>query len=141
MSTPFQKNSPIGITIPIRGGQNGYFDQTFDTLSQIKANIINLLNTKPGERRMQPTFGTRLWNLVFEQNLESLPDIATNLVREDINSWIPNVTVTRVDSSLLKSDLSTDDRDIYRLQVSVSFMLNMTKQSDTVTITVDNLAT
>ncbi len=138
ISTP---QIPIGITIPIRNGNSGYFDQSFDTLTQTKTNIINLLNTRPGERRMQPTFGTRLWNLVFEQNLESLPDIASNLIREDISNWIPNVSVTKVDSTLLKSDLSTDDRDIYRLQVSVSFMLNMTKQTDTVTVTVDNLAT
>lgn len=135
----FQKNAPIGITIPIRGGQNGYFDQTFDTLSQTKANIINLLNTKAGERRMQPTFGSKLWELVFEQNIESLPGIAANIVREDINAWISNVTVLRVDSTLLKSDQSTDDRDIYKLQIRIVFMLNLTKQQDVVNISVENI--
>ena len=139
-TNPFQKTAPIGITIPIRGGQNGYFDQTFDTLSQTKTNIINLLNTRQGERRMQPTFGSRLWNLLFEQNIESLPDVAENVVREDINLWIPNVSVLRVQSTLLKSTQSTTDQDIYRLQISVLFMLNMTKQTDTVNISVENIA-
>jgi phage baseplate assembly protein W len=138
-TNPFQKTAPLGITIPIRGGQNGYFDQTFDTLSQVKTNIINLLNTRQGERRMQPTFGSRLWNLVFEQNVDSLPDIAENIVREDINLWIPNVSVLKVQSTLLKSDQSTTDQDIYRLQVNVAFMLNMTKQIDTVNIAVENI--
>jgi phage baseplate assembly protein W len=138
-TNPFQKTAPLGITIPIRGGQNGYFDQTFDTLSQVKTNIINLLNTRQGERRMQPTFGSRLWNLVFEQNIESLPDIASNIVKEDISLWIPNVTVVNVNSTLLKNTQSTTDQDIYRLQVSVLFMLNMTKQTDTVNIAVENI--
>jgi len=135
----FQKTAPLGITIPIRGGQSGYFDQTFDTLNQVKTNIINLLNTRQGERRMQPTFGSRLWNLVFEQNVDSLTDIAENIVREDINLWIPNVSVLKVRSTLLKSDQSTTDQDIYRLQVNVAFMLNMTKQQDIINITINNV--
>ena len=130
---------PIGITLPIRGGNSGFFEQSFDTLTQTKSNILNLLNTRQGERRMQPTFGSRLWNLLFEQNTEALGDIAANVVREDIAMWIPNVTVLSVQSNILKSDQSTDSRDIYRLLISVTFMLNMTKQQDTVTITVDNV--
>jgi hypothetical protein len=35
---------PIGLTLPIQGGDNGFFDQSYDTLTQTKMNIINLLN-------------------------------------------------------------------------------------------------
>lgn len=133
--------SPIGITIPIQDGNSGYFNQSYDTLTQVKMNIINLLNTRPGERRMQPTFGSRLWNLVFEQNTEDLPGIAVNVVKEDISSWIPNVTVLDVTAKVLKSDQSVKNTDIYMLYIAVQFMLNMTKQQDTVTITVNTQAT
>jgi phage baseplate assembly protein W len=136
MATP---KTPIGITLPFRGGNSGYFEQSFDSLTQVKSNIINLLNTRQGERRMQPTFGTRLWNLLFEQNIDNLPEIASNVIKEDIAMWIPNVTVINVKSNLLKSDQTDDTRDIYRLQLSVIFMLNLTKQQDTVVITVDNV--
>ena len=131
--------TPLGITLPIRDGNSGYFEQSYDTLTQTKSNIINLLNTRPGERRMQPTFGARLWNLLFEQNVDTLPDIAANVVKEDIAIWIPNITVIDVTANLYKSDQTSTDRDIYRLQVAVIFMLNMTKQTDTVTITIDNV--
>jgi uncharacterized protein len=134
-----QKLTPIGISLPFRGGNSGYFEQTYDTLSQVKANIINLLNTKRGERRMQPTFGTRLWSLVFEQNTDALPEIAANIIKEDVAMWIPNVTVTDVTANLFKSDQSSQDRDIYKLEIALEFMLDMTKQKDTVTITVDNV--
>ena len=131
--------TPIGITLPIRGGNSGYFDQTFDTLAQVKTNILNLLNTRQGERRMQPTFGSRLWNLVFEQNVDTLKDQAVNIVTEDIFSWIPNVTVTDVTANLLTSDQITANKDIYLLNIAVTFTVNMTKQSDTVVVTINNI--
>lgn len=133
------KQIPIGITLPLRNGNSGYFEQSYDTLTQVKSNIINLLNTRPGERRMQPTFGCRLWNLLFEQNVDSLPEIASNVIKEDISMWIPNVTVVNVTPDLYKSDQTSADSDIYRLRIAVSFYLNMTKQQDTVTITIDNI--
>src|SRR3954468_23226139 len=95
---------PIGITIPIQDGNSGFFNQSFDTLTQIKMNIINLLNTRQGERRFQPTFGSRLWNIVFEQNAETITDVAENIVREDIQMWIPGVTVVDVTATLFTSD-------------------------------------
>jgi phage baseplate assembly protein W len=139
VATPKPIQTPIGITLPIRDSNSGYFEQSYDTLTQTKSNIINLLNTRQGERRMQPTFGSRLWSLLFEQNTDNLPEIASNVVKEDISMWIPNITVIDVTANLYKSDQTSSDRDIYRLQVAVVFMLNMTKQQDTVTITIDNV--
>lgn len=141
MATPVNQTAatPIGITLPIRDGNSGYFDQTFDTLTQVKTNILNLLNTRQGERRMQPTFGSRLWNLVFEQNVDTLKDQAVNIVTEDIFSWIPNVTVTDVTANLLTSDQIAANKDIYLLNIAVTFMVNMTKQSDTVVVTINNI--
>ncbi len=132
--------SPIGIVLPIRDGNSGYFDQSFDTLTQVKSNIINLLNTRQGERRFQPTFGTRLWNLIFEQNTDILKDQAINIVTEDISTWIPIVTVTDVTSTFLTNNQIVANRDIYMLEIAVTFFVNLTKQSDTVVIVVNNLA-
>jgi phage baseplate assembly protein W len=129
---------PIGMTLPIKLGDNGYFEQSYDTLSQIKSNIINLLNTKPGERRMQPTFYCRLHNLVFEQNMEVLPEIASNIVKEDIQKWISGVTVTNVTADVLKNNESSDNVDIYKLYIAVKFTVNATGQTSTIELTLDN---
>lgn len=134
-----QTKEPIGITLPIRDGNGGYFEQSFDTLTQVRSNIYNLLNTRPGERRMQPTFGSRLHSLLFEQNVEILPEIASNIIKEDISMWIPNVTVINITSTLLKNEERQGDIDIYRLSIKVDFMLNLTKQKDTVTVVVDKI--
>ena len=47
----------IGITLPIQIGNMGYFQQSFDTLVQVKSNFINLILTRKGERVHQPEFG------------------------------------------------------------------------------------
>lgn len=130
---------PIGITLPIQDGNSGFFAQSFDTLTQTKTNIINLLNTKQGERRFQPTFGTRLWNLVFEQNIDTLKDQAINIVTEDIQAWVPNVTIQDVTANLLTSDQINSNRDMYILNIAVTFMVNMTKQTDTVIVSINNM--
>lgn len=130
---------PIGITLPIQGGNTGYFAQSFDTLTQVKTNILNLLNTRQGERRFEPTFGTRLWSLVFEQNIDTLKDQAINIVSEDIAAWIPNVTVVDVTANLLTNDQITANRDMYILNIAVTFTVNVTKQTDTVIVSINNM--
>ena len=130
--------TPIGITLPIENGNSGYFAQSFDTLTQVKTNITNLLKTQQGERRFQPTFGTRLWNLIFEQNVDTLKDQAINIVGEDIATWIPNVTVNDITANLLTTDQIIVDKDIYMLEIAVSFTINVTKQTDTVVVTINN---
>ena len=130
--------TPIGLSLPIQDGNSGYFNQTFDTLSQVKTNITNLLNTRQGERRFQPTFGTRLWNLVFEQNTDTLKDQAIQIVTEDITMWITNVTVVDVTANLLTPAQNQANADIYMLNIAVTFLVNMTKQTDTVVVTINN---
>jgi phage baseplate assembly protein W len=132
------KNTPLGLNLPIRNGQNsGYFDQSFDSFTQIRMNIINLLRTIPGERRMQPTFGCRLWNVVFDQNDDIIPDKINNIITEDISSWIPGVSVKDVSVSYYSDDQTTDQRDIYKLYIVVKFTINSIKQDDVVEIYLD----
>lgn len=129
---------PIGLLIPISNGNSGFFDTSFDTLTQVKMNIINLLNTRQGERRFQPTFGSRLWNITFEQNVDNIVDVAENLTREDVQMWIPGVTVLDVTATLFTNDQILADKDIYKLEIAVQFQVDMTKQTDTVKISINN---
>jgi phage baseplate assembly protein W len=132
------KNKPIGITLPIRSGPtSGYFDQSFDSFTAFRMNIINLLRTNPGKRRMNPTFGCRLWNVVFEPNDDFIPDKVSKIIKEDIARWIPGVTVNSVNVKFLENDQSVDLRDIYKLYIVVSFTVNVINQSDVVEIILD----
>ena len=136
---PTYKNTPLGLNLPLRNGPNsGYFDQSFDSYTQIRMNIINLLRTIPGERRMQPTFGCRLWNVVFEPNDDIILDKVNNIIREDISRWISGVSVKDVTVKYYSNDESTDARDIYKLYIVVQFIIDSINQSDVVEIYLDN---
>jgi phage baseplate assembly protein W len=128
------KNTPIGIVFPITRGNSGYFDQSTDSFTAYRMNIINLIRTKPGERRMNPTFGCRLWGVVFEPNDSFVPEKVKKIIQEDIARWIPGVTVSSVDVKYLEDDQSVDLRDIYKLYIIVKFTVTAINQSDVVEI-------
>lgn len=130
----FVQNTPVGIMLPIQRGNVGYFDQSTDTFTAYRMNIINLIRTKPGERRMNPNFGCRLWNIVFEPNDQFIPDKVSKAIREDISRWIPGVTVSSVDVKYFEDDKSVDLRDIYKLYIVVKFTVTSINQEDTVEI-------
>jgi uncharacterized protein len=135
---PVVKNTPLGIKLPIQLGEtNGYFEQTFDSFTQIRMNIINLLRTIPGERRMQPTFGCRLWHVVFEQNDEVIPEKVTNIIRDDVAKWIPGVSVKDISVKYYSDDETIQSRDMYKLYIAVNFTINSINQDDIVEIYLD----
>jgi phage baseplate assembly protein W len=55
----------IGITLPIRLGQTGMFDQSTTVIQQVRSNFKNLILTKKGERVGQPDLGCDLWKILF----------------------------------------------------------------------------
>ena len=125
--------NPIGLTLPLKSGINGYFEQSYDTLTQIKANITNFFNTRPGERRFNPQFGTKLYNYLFEQNIEGFDDILKNVIKEDMNYWFPNVIVNTVflDITTAQKNKNTDN---YIINLKIQFTVN--NQTDVLGLTV-----
>lgn len=111
---------PIGLTLPIQNGDGGFFKQTIYTLEQVKTNIINLLNTRKGERRMQPTFGHSLNNFVFDPNDSTLPQRVKQSLTADISFWVPVATIQSIDIKVLKKE----DIDIYRLYINMVISVN-----------------
>lgn len=125
---------PLGLTFPLRNGQNGFFEQSFDTFTQIKQNIINLLNTKRGERRFNPKFGTRLYETTFEQNNNSV-EIYKNIISEDILNWIPEVSIQNIVIKPLEIQSPNDNYSVY---ISVAFVVNITQQAGSIDFTLNN---
>ena len=120
--------SPIGISIPITLGKQGYFQQTFDSVAQSKASLTNLLNTRIGERPMNPTFGTKIYNLIFEQEIDE--SIIQAIIEEEVAYWIPSLTVQNVEIST-----TTQDVDNYTVNIQVDFISNNTAGSVIITAT------
>ena len=111
---------PIGLTLPIQNGNSGFFNQTIYTLEQVKNNIRNLLSTKKGERRMQPTFGHSLNSFVFDPNDTTLAQRVKQSLTTDISFWVPVATLDNIDVKVLKRE----DVDIYRLHINLTISVN-----------------
>jgi len=136
MAKPTPKKSSLGLTLPIKNsGENGYFDQTTDTFSQIRTNIINLIRTKPGERRMQPLFGCRLWEVLFDQQDEFLPDKIKTIIKEDVSGWIPGITIS--DITLSENEENPTNTNMYTLYISITFVIDSIQKEDVANITIN----
>ena len=67
LETDLNPNTYVGLSFPLRAGNNQDFAMTKNSLQQSRHNIKNLLLTYVGERVAQPEFGSKLRELVFEQ--------------------------------------------------------------------------
>jgi hypothetical protein len=85
----------IGISLPIQIG-NVAFNQTFQTIDQVKSNIKNLLLTKRGERVMQPEFGSGLQEVLFEFNDDELSQRIEETITTAIDRYIPSVSIESI---------------------------------------------
>ena len=127
------KAQPIGITFPIRNGPMGYFEQSTDSFTAYRMNIVNLLRTMPGERRLNPTFGSRVWTLTFEPNDDFILKKVQNIITDDITQWIPGVTV----ASVVVTGDTNANRDALTLHIIVNYAVTAINAADSVSVTIN----
>ena len=106
-----------GITLPITHGPQGYFAQSYTLSDQIKSNLNLLLRTKKGERRMNPEFGSGLWNVLFENYTDDIKPIIESTIRKDIAKWMGYINVKEIRIAVADDELP----DKNAIRVSVSF--------------------
>ena len=107
----------IGLKLPFNRGKSGLFPQTETTLEQAGSNIKNLLLTAKGERVMQPNFGSRLRELLFEQYTEDLSSRIQEEIQEAISTWLPYINIASV-------NIIQSDEDPNTTSVDIDFSLN-----------------
>jgi hypothetical protein len=119
----------LGLKIPFRLGQNGYFETNVDTISQVSSNIKNLLLTRPGERR---------YKVLFEQNeLQEMLPMLVNLIQNDVNRFMNGVIVEDVKVQLVENDVVNNDYN--KIFIKVAFSYKELKSTTEVIITNNNI--
>ncbi|MEY3057159.1 MAG: hypothetical protein RLZZ614_1704 [Bacteroidota bacterium] len=128
----------LGLKIPFRLGQNGYFETNVDTISQVSSNIKNLLLTRPGERRFNNAFGSSLYKVLFEQNeLQEMLPMLVNLIQNDVNKFMNGVIVEDVKVQLVENDVVNNDYN--KIFIKVAFSYKELKSTTEVIITNNNI--
>ncbi len=64
----------------------------------VKRSILNILNTHKGSRVYDPDYGTNLYRLVHELNIQRTRNIAKNEVSEAIKKYEPRAQVLQVEA-------------------------------------------
>jgi phage baseplate assembly protein W len=100
-----QPRKAIGVDLPLSG--DAVFNQTFQTKDALKANLLNYFLTNKGERYLNPSFGSNLKSLLFENiNSNKLLEIE-ELIREDLKVFFP-----RIEPSLLQLRSNPDTNTV-----------------------------
>ena len=113
------KNVKIGVAFPL--DEENMFSGTETIKDQIKANLLNLLLTYPGERVNLPKYGVGIKNLLFEQSidLENLKDKISN----QISIYIPNIKLQNIGTN------ESEDKHTIQISLSYIYLLDNTQQS------------
>ena len=112
-----EQDKSVGVTLPLRRGNNGYFEVSYTTKEQIKSNIKALLLTQKGERLMQPNFGSDLQKCLFEPIGKNLDSLIEDSIMQAIDTWMPYVTI---ESIVYDTDNTLKDRNRIDLELKYS---------------------
>ncbi len=120
-----QRNVAIGISLPYNGPA-GPFNSTYSTKDQVKSNLINLILTSPGERIMNPEFGCRLREALFEIE-NNIEESVTNIINTSIFNYIPEIESTDIIVTL-----SPTDKNL--VTINIKYKLTLSQETDQVTL-------
>ena len=116
----------LGLQYPLIKTHRGLLAHN-SNVDQIKADLLQLLLTNPGERVMLPEFGTPLRKLIFEQNDASLESVAKKIIADSITKWEPRIVISNIevnskfDSNGLNHDDTREEIDAI-LGIKISFV-------------------
>jgi len=107
----------VGLQLPLKSDGNNNFASTKTSTEQAVFNLKNLLLTSLRERVSNPTFGSRLRELCFEQRDDDLPGRIEDIVKEAVSNWLPYINI--VDVATL-----TDNKNTIFVTLKYSTALN-----------------
>ena len=109
-------DSKIGISLPIKPSSQGMFKSTHTLLDQTVSNMKNLLLTVKGERVAQPTFGSNIYNILFDNFDSNFAKKLEDSVRESVATWLPHVVLKTIIID------AKPDNNLVRLSVGFSIV-------------------
>lgn len=115
-----------GFWFPFRAGTTAFPEEASDA-NVIKGSIIQILTTGYGERIMRPTFGSRVFDFIFENSDELLQILIEREVRSSLNAWEPRIRVEEVKAEIEKNIPGM-------ITVSVLYTVLSSNQYDSVTV-------
>ena len=121
-----QAQKAVGVDLPFSAP--AVFKSNYFTRDAIKNNLINFYSTKRGERVMNPLFGSRLQNLVFNNITEITDDSIRAIITDETNNYFPFVTLA--DINIQKQE------DNNQYIITITYQIANFGINDTITVTI-----
>jgi len=109
-----QPRKAIGVNLPFTG--KAVFNSTYETKDALKANMINYFLTGKGEKYFDPTFGSELRFVVFDNLNTDTEDRIETIIKEGLYLYFPEVILTELN---INSDTDNNTVTIF-LKYAVS---------------------
>ena len=122
LETDLNPNTYVGLSFPLRRDKFNDFAMTKNSLQQAHHNLKNLLLTSPGERAMQPEFGSNMRAICFEQVDKNLPVTIEKEVRNAVEIWLPYINIQEVNTL-------TEEQDQNKIHVEIKFSTTLSPRS------------
>jgi phage baseplate assembly protein W len=112
----------VGIKLPFIGRSGNLFELSYSTEEQAISNLKNLILTRPGERILQPLFGTELQNALFEQNDDILKERIQISISEAVEFWLPYIGINEL---IIQTVVAVDGtREEHGITISMKVSVN-----------------
>tara|TARA_Y100000289_G_C3814085_1_gene95254 strand:+ start:77 stop:508 length:432 start_codon:yes stop_codon:yes gene_type:complete len=121
----------VGLSLPLKNGDGGFFEQNLTTFDQARSNLKNLLLTKKGERVLQPNFGSGLQDLLFEPIDDEFENKLVDTITESVSTWLPYINIEDIDVNM-----NDENKDNNRVGVEIKFKVGDSLDLNSVTFTV-----
>jgi phage baseplate assembly protein W len=115
------KQKFLGLQYPLVKTPRGILAQKRG-VDQIKADLLQLLLTNPGERVMLPTYGTPLRQLIFEPNDSTLTARARKMIVDSILAWEPRIVISDIEVSSSIDRQSLNEFDTYEEKEAILYI-------------------
>lgn len=103
----------LGYSFPILKRSHGFWTPFFGRTT-IEASILMILGTHFGERVHLPSFGSRLWELIFEQEDTVLTSMVKAYVIDSLRAYEPRIEVIDAEVALFST--------VNQVQITVKYI-------------------
>ena len=118
----------VGIDLPFNGPTG--INTTYTTKDAVKANLLNFILTGKRERVMNPTFGSGVRDLIFEQQTEDLTNQVEDLIIGGVEAFFPQVQINTL--NVVQSP------DNYTITIYLNYSVINTNIQDELQINISN---
>lgn len=117
----------VGVDLPFSG--KAVFNTTYTTRQATKANLINYFLTNKGERYLNPSFGSDIRLLLFDNLSEEKVDNLKETITRELQIYFPRVSPTTFEI--------TGDPDYNSFRVYLRYQIINTNVEDEILININ----